>query len=279
MTYYDLFELPRTASAEDIKKAFRREIAKYHPDKVQHLGREFQEIAVTKAAELTQAYKTLTDPAARADYDTTLDDGEAAPASSAAVASTEASRGPSAPDATPRPAEHRRYTPPDSQAPQGPPGGVFSAERAGARDLVHRAAVARFRKALEGELRCAVGSAAGFDFMCLPDKRMLWSKTPPQILGRFVPQVDGPAITETWALAVKARKDAQQRDLCVFVMGPSMSPAGELAMAITAQRRKPLPAGVRPLVLIPVNTQTWHAHIPTDAPPVVKSLLTRLKSS
>ena len=33
------------APADEIKKAFRREIARYHPDKVQHLGQEFQEMA------------------------------------------------------------------------------------------------------------------------------------------------------------------------------------------------------------------------------------------
>src|SRR4051812_42732495 len=74
-TYYELLELPRTASADDIKKAFRREIAKYHPDKVQHLGQEFQEIAVVKAAELTQAYKALSDATSRAEYDAMLEDG------------------------------------------------------------------------------------------------------------------------------------------------------------------------------------------------------------
>ena len=42
-TYYDLLGLPRTASFEDVKHAFRREIAKYHPDNVQHLGPEFED--------------------------------------------------------------------------------------------------------------------------------------------------------------------------------------------------------------------------------------------
>jgi DnaJ-class molecular chaperone len=55
-TYYDLLQVGPAAPADEIKRAFRREIAKYHPDKVQHLGTEFQEIAATKAAELTQAY-------------------------------------------------------------------------------------------------------------------------------------------------------------------------------------------------------------------------------
>lgn len=49
-THYELLEVVAEASADDIKRAFRREIAKYHPDKVQHLGVEFQEIAALRAA-------------------------------------------------------------------------------------------------------------------------------------------------------------------------------------------------------------------------------------
>ena len=71
-TYYELLDLPGTATLDDIKRNFRREIAKYHPDKVQHLGKEFQDIAAVKAAELTQAYKTLSDDMLRAEYDELL---------------------------------------------------------------------------------------------------------------------------------------------------------------------------------------------------------------
>src|SRR6188508_2445706 len=71
-----MLDVPASASVDEIKRAFRREIAKYHPDKVQHLGREFQEIAAIKAAELTQAYKTLTDETLRAEYDAQLESGE-----------------------------------------------------------------------------------------------------------------------------------------------------------------------------------------------------------
>src|SRR5688572_927784 len=71
-SYYDMLGLPQQASADEIKHAFRREIAKYHPDKVQHLGAEFQSIAAVKAAELTQAYRTLSDIGLRADYDAQL---------------------------------------------------------------------------------------------------------------------------------------------------------------------------------------------------------------
>lgn len=44
-TYYELLDVAPQASSDEIKRAFRREIARYHPDKVQHLGPEFQEIA------------------------------------------------------------------------------------------------------------------------------------------------------------------------------------------------------------------------------------------
>ena len=88
-TYYELLDVPPTASADEIKRAFRREIAKYHPDKVQHLGEEFQEIAATKAAELTRAYKTLTDSGARAPITTptaSLPMGRAGPAAAVSAA-------------------------------------------------------------------------------------------------------------------------------------------------------------------------------------------------
>src|SRR5918996_1662926 len=57
-----------SATPEEIKHAFRREIARYHPDKVQHLGPEIQEIAAARAAELTEAYRILTNPPARQSY-------------------------------------------------------------------------------------------------------------------------------------------------------------------------------------------------------------------
>jgi len=77
--YYQLLALDASASAEDVKKAFRREIAKYHPDKVQHLGQEFQAMAAALAADLTEAHRILMDPALRATYDDELRAGQGAP--------------------------------------------------------------------------------------------------------------------------------------------------------------------------------------------------------
>jgi hypothetical protein len=137
----------------------------------------------------------------------------------------------------------------------------------------------RFRTALTGEFgRWDELPLAGFEIACVP-KPPFWSlKLPPRVLGRFVGQVDGPAVTETWTMATRIPKDTQ-RDFCVvFLMGPAIAPAGELAAAINDQRRKPLSIGGK-LIMVPVNTRTWSAHIPTDAPPVVKALLARLKSA
>ena len=62
----------------------------------------------------------------------------------------------------------------------------------------------------------------------------------------------------------------------IFLMGPTIAPAGELATAINEARRR---ATQTKLLLVPINTRSWNAHVPTDAPPVVKSLLKRLKSA
>ena len=268
-TYYELLDVPPTASAEEIKSAFRREIAKYHPDKVQHLGEEFQEIAATKAAELTRAYKTLTDPVARTEYDEAGESAQGAPPAprpSSPAASTPSHGAPSTSHATPS-------TGPSSSA------SVFSQERAGANDLVRRATMMRFRNALTGEFsQWDEQPLAGFEIACVP-KPAFWSlKLPPRILGRFVPQVDGPAVTETWTMASRLPKDTQREFCVVFLMGPAISPPGELAAAINDQRRKTLTIGCK-LIMVPVNTRSWSAHVPTDAPPVVKSLLERLKSA
>ena len=71
-THYDLLGIQPAAAADEVKRAFRREIARYHPDKVQHLGPEFQEIAATRAAELTEAYRVLMDTQLRERYDAAL---------------------------------------------------------------------------------------------------------------------------------------------------------------------------------------------------------------
>jgi len=262
--FYDLLDVAPDASVDEIKRAFRREIAKYHPDKVQHLGQEFQEIAANKAAELTRAYKTLTDPAARAQYDSNGDAAEPVAARPSPASPPEPAAAPSAPPSGPADSSQDGAS-------------AFHQERVGASDLVQRATVMRFRNALTGEFSSwEEFSLTGFQVTCIP-KAAFWSlKLPPRVLGRFVPQVDGPVLTETWNLASRIPKDSQRNVCLIFLMGPAIAGAGELAAAIADARRKPTQTK---LLMVPVNTRTWSAHVPTDAPPLVKSLLARLKSA
>jgi DnaJ-domain-containing protein 1 len=59
MDPYALLEVSASASPDEIKAAYKRAVARYHPDKVAHLGKEFQELAHKKLLAIQQAYETL----------------------------------------------------------------------------------------------------------------------------------------------------------------------------------------------------------------------------
>jgi curved DNA-binding protein len=61
--YYAILGVPRTASEDDIKKAYRRLARKYHPD----VSKEPE--AEARFKEMGEAYATLKDPEKRAAYD------------------------------------------------------------------------------------------------------------------------------------------------------------------------------------------------------------------
>lgn len=56
---YTVLNVPRGASPEEIKKAYRELANKYHPDKVLHLGEEFRELAEKRFKEIEEAYRKL----------------------------------------------------------------------------------------------------------------------------------------------------------------------------------------------------------------------------
>ena len=62
--YYEVLGVSRTASAEEIKKAYRKKAVQYHPDKNQ--GDKASE---EKFKEATEAYSALSDANSRAKYD------------------------------------------------------------------------------------------------------------------------------------------------------------------------------------------------------------------
>ena len=62
--YYKILGIPRSASDEDIKKAYRKLARKYHPD-LNPGNRE----AEARFKELSEAHEILSDPAKRRNYD------------------------------------------------------------------------------------------------------------------------------------------------------------------------------------------------------------------
>lgn len=259
-THYELLGVERGAPAEEIKRAFRREIARYHPDKVQHLGAEFQEIAAMRAAELTEAYRVLMDAGEREKYDAAL----AAPAQRPAY--------------SPAPAAHAAPAAAPAQAPHAAGVHARHVERPRrATDLfVTKAALRMLDEAVSDVVPAAEPiSVRGFDAgYALKSKRSLFGKVKPDIamLARFVGHVDPAAVEESWGLGRAAAIDSEP--VCLLVMGGGLAPSGELAVAVAEQRRK---TRTRQLLLVPVDVRDWEALLPPDTPAPVRAVLQRLR--
>lgn len=56
---YKILEIERSASDEEVKKAYRRMAMKYHPDKVSTLGEDVQNAAKEKFQKVNQAYENI----------------------------------------------------------------------------------------------------------------------------------------------------------------------------------------------------------------------------
>jgi len=56
--WYEVLQVPAYASIDEVKLAYRRRIAEYHPDKTSSLGDELRVLAETKTKEINAAYDT-----------------------------------------------------------------------------------------------------------------------------------------------------------------------------------------------------------------------------
>jgi curved DNA-binding protein CbpA len=77
LDYYTLLQVPRDASADEVRRAFHRFAAKYHPDRFAGAGA--QPAQIERAAQIyrrgAEAYKVLTDGERRKRYDAGLSQG------------------------------------------------------------------------------------------------------------------------------------------------------------------------------------------------------------
>jgi len=83
-SYYSILSVPKTATQDDIKKAYRKEALKWHPDK----NPDDKEAATKKFKEISEAYQVLSDAKKKEIYDKygkegLTDDGPSRPSHSA----------------------------------------------------------------------------------------------------------------------------------------------------------------------------------------------------
>jgi len=256
-TYYDLIGIQPAAEADEVKHAFRREIARYHPDKVHHLGVEFQEIAAARAAALTEAYRVLMDAQLRQRYDAALLD-ESADGQRVAAAAAQPSVAPSDSATVPTPWTDART----------------SRDQADAVSFVRRAVSARLTVAVLGA-GGAMLEVPGFDWVfVLKGARPFFRKAEPsvRVAVRIVPVVDAAAIEQAWPSVL--RLSSADETLCLMLLGSGISPARDLSLAITDLRKKT--RRVSPVV-IPVDVRDWEALLPSETPPDLRALLDRLR--
>ncbi|MBX0328129.1 J domain-containing protein [Oscillochloris sp. ZM17-4] len=81
LDYYELLDIRRSASADEIKQAYRQQMRRYHPDRVAGASPEEQAYASRRALQINAAYQALSDFSARAAYNRSLGGGASSPPS------------------------------------------------------------------------------------------------------------------------------------------------------------------------------------------------------
>jgi hypothetical protein len=248
--YYDLLALDPLCSTEEIKHAFRQQIALSHPDKVSHLAREIQDLALMRTAELTEAYRILSNGQMRFAYDRQLE--ETAKAGVPAIANYKADK-------------HEE-----------PTGGI------GRGDFINKSVLARLKSAIQ-EILPGMPEVPIGGFEASFANRRKWNilsneKGCTQVLVRALPLVDSQAVEDGWGKALKAVRDIDG-DIYLFLAGVKLDGADKLSAAILdMQRRSRLQNGTRILV-VPLNVHSFSALIPNGAPEPLRAIIHALKTA
>jgi iron(II)-dependent oxidoreductase len=68
-TYYEILDVPHTATPEQIKAAYRILVQLHHPDRLQQANAQVRDYAEERLKKINEAYSVLSDPARRKRYD------------------------------------------------------------------------------------------------------------------------------------------------------------------------------------------------------------------
>ena len=241
------------ASIDEVKRAYRRQISRYHPDKVHHLGEEFQVLAAEKSAQLTEVYRRLLEANGS---DERIDD--------VAV-----------PNATPR--EEPRVS--DVSAP--PPVHRMSswqAVAAGCPSLILTAAIDRVSQAVRLTLpRADEFTVPGFSgaWRTRADWRGLLKRRP--IEGELLRApagdmpVDRPRVPRIRHLVSGVDGAIVIVDLVVGPLAIEPQPS--------SNARPPSSRGERDVHVVTLDAMTWKARMPPEAPAIAHLILARVRDS
>jgi DnaJ-domain-containing protein 1 len=252
-THYELLNIDPAAETVTVKAAFREQIARYHPDKVAHLGHEFQELAVQKTAELTDAYKTLISPVLRAQYDAAL----AARRLHAFHASDVMPAQPTGEAAAPR----------------------FAAERAGGDDIVLRALISRVRTVMT-DLYGPSDShrVPGFELALVPATSPPMMRSPfPRVFVRLRDRIDASQVKDACAAAARSGLHAAGAPINVLLFGKRLSDEPQIQASCEILRSGRSPDMPAKMFAIVIDSADWRALYCSDAPPALRRFIDRLR--
>jgi len=68
-TYYDILDVPRAATPEQIRSAYRILVQLHHPDRLQQANAQVRQYAEERLKKINEAYAVLSDPVLRKRYD------------------------------------------------------------------------------------------------------------------------------------------------------------------------------------------------------------------
>jgi curved DNA-binding protein CbpA len=256
---YEVLELEPACSMEEIKRRFRQQIALYHPDKVQHLGKEIQDLAARRAAELTEAYEILGNSARRTAFDV---HPHPIP-----------SKEPTA-DFPPKAQAGAQPQPVSPQECRSGPGEIEVS------DFMRKTAMTRLRKAIVEHVPGADDKTlAGFDAAFFSRPKWFHFKSQPAlcVLARLVGKVNAEAVKDSWR-SVSRPGALLSGEAYLFLMGNMLEDPRILSRAMMEQRGKINGQNGSQVFMIPLNVSTWEVLTPCEAPPLLRSIIGTLRS-
>jgi curved DNA-binding protein CbpA len=246
-SYYEILALDPFCSPDDIKQAFRQQVALSHPDKVSHLAREIQELAFQRTTELTEAYRILSNGELRSDYDRRLQYN--AKLMVPTNGSTKASKN------------------------EDLSGGLKKD------DFLFKTGLGRMKSAVQEALPgMEEAQVNGFDAAFAPRRKwnILSARGCAQVLVRSLPLIDSPAIEDAWNRALKAVRSVKG-DVYLFLMGLKLDGADKISGSILALQRRARLQDETKILVIPLNVNSFAALIPNGAPDSLRAIIRALQ--